>query len=86
MGLLKTEQVTPGQTVTYHKVTDISLNMKTGAASATLSSWASKADWQNHLPPGLRRVFNFTPTGVDLESVAQAAILSDPYWADAEVV
>lgn len=86
MAFTFTEQTIGGLSVSFHKVTATRLDMSTGAAEATLSSWQDQASAQRGTSPILTRTFAFTPDGGLLHQSAQAQILSDPAWAGAEVL
>lgn len=86
MAIRKAELIYNGDTVTYHRITELQTDMATGACCATLRSWSSEEDRRAGELHKISRVFNFNWTSESMIEDAYNSILSLPHWADAESV
>ena len=76
MAFLFEQTAAGGRTVVAHRVRDVRLDVRTGAAEATLSSWSSVADMQAGRPAAVSRNYTFSPSGDVLHVAAEAQIMA----------
>lgn len=84
MALLKTELLYNGETVSYHRIAEYTIDQATGDTTAVLCSFRDQEHRNTHQAPLVKRSYGVTRVGGDLASEAYASIKSRPEWAEAK--